>query len=79
MTKKQKTQVKKGIFGLFVAFLILLLVFFNITVDAESANAVVKMHDFSVKLVNNVTENIIFYGLSIFAVLLGVYYLRKRK
>lgn len=79
MTKVQKRQLVKGLFGVLIAFLLVVLVFFNIKVDAETANFVVKMNDFSVKLVTNITDNIIFYGLIILLVLVGVYYFRKRK
>lgn len=79
MTKKQKRQLVKGLFGVLIAFLLVVLVFFNIKVDAETANFVVKMNDFSVKLVNNLTQNIVFYGLIILVVLISVSYFRKRK
>lgn len=78
MTKKQKNNVLKVSFAALFAFLILLAIFFNITVDAESSKLVVDMNNFAVKLVTNFTENVIFYGLIILAVIFGVRFFKRK-
>ena len=79
MKAKQKQKLVQVVFGIIIVFLLYLAVFFNLKIDAETANFLVKQNEFAVGFVNNITDNAVFYGLIILVGLIAYSVTKKKR
>lgn len=79
MNKKQKQNLFKGLLLTVAGFLLWVVVFFNITITEATGDFVVKNHEWTTKLVTNLTENHIFYLIAVGVLFVGYLLITKKK
>lgn len=82
MNKKQQLTLKKGLFGLLVAFIILILVIPELKVSAEAVaaeNFWFKFHKFFVDAASFISNNGFLLLILVVLGILGFLYLRKKR
>lgn len=79
MNSKQRKTLIKVAFGLVVAGLIYIAVFFNWTVTPETAEFIVSQNSFAVQFVENFQTNYVFYLLIAGTALVGYLFATSKK
>ena len=79
MKKKTKKQITKVVLGAIGIFLLWLLISFNLVPSETASEFIVNNHDAALKIVNNVTDNLGFYGFLAALVTVTYYFLRYKK